>query len=116
MGRIVVTGATGKLGSGVLKNLLKLVPADDIIVSQYNPSGSKLKELGVEVYHSSLPDKPSLSLNIIIFLVELGERFWLTKYHPRFAVATSMILSRSEAHTLAQIMFSLFRHLRWTRS
>jgi len=48
----VLTGTTGGLGSQVLGALLKLVPANQIIVSLYNPSStdsSHLASLGVTV-------------------------------------------------------------------
>ncbi|CAL1711250.1 unnamed protein product [Somion occarium] len=51
MTKFVVTGATGALGSRIFKNLIRLVPASDIIMSLYNPSGATedIKSSGVEV-------------------------------------------------------------------
>ncbi|OBZ69539.1 Quinone oxidoreductase 2 [Grifola frondosa] len=46
--KYVLTGATGGLGSQVLKYLLRLVPASDIAVSLYNPQGAsaEIKDAG----------------------------------------------------------------------
>ncbi|GER66853.1 SDR family oxidoreductase [Weizmannia acidilactici] len=50
--KILVTGATGKLGSKVVEILLKTVPADQLAVSVRNPEKAKgLKEKGVDVRH-----------------------------------------------------------------
>ncbi|GFP76318.1 SDR family oxidoreductase [Clostridium fungisolvens] len=48
--KILVTGATGKLGSKVVEALLKVVPASDLAVSVRNPEKAEgLKNRGVEV-------------------------------------------------------------------
>jgi NAD(P)H dehydrogenase (quinone) len=48
--KILVTGATGKLGSKVIETLLKSVPASDLAVSVRNPEKAEgLKSRGVEV-------------------------------------------------------------------
>jgi NAD(P)H dehydrogenase (quinone) len=48
--KILVTGATGKLGSKVVETLLKTVPADQLAVSVRNPEKAEgLKARGVEV-------------------------------------------------------------------
>jgi NAD(P)H dehydrogenase (quinone) len=62
MGRkIILTGATGKLGSVVLKNLLTLVPPADIIVSVYNLEGyQELTSKGVDVRAGDFNDPASL--------------------------------------------------------
>ncbi|GJE91500.1 SDR family oxidoreductase [Phanerochaete sordida] len=51
MVKYVLTGATGQLGSRVFKNLIKLVPASDVIVSLHNPDGAtpEILSSGVEV-------------------------------------------------------------------
>ncbi|OJT13278.1 Quinone oxidoreductase 2 [Trametes pubescens] len=62
MTKYVITGATGGLGSEVFKYLLKFVPASDIIVSLYNPSGATplIKESGVEIRRGDYGDPASL--------------------------------------------------------
>ncbi|QIZ08117.1 SDR family oxidoreductase [Priestia megaterium] len=56
--KILVTGATGKLGSKVVETLLKTVPADQLAVSVRNPEKAEgLKALGVEVRQGDF-DKP----------------------------------------------------------
>ncbi|MBM7706785.1 NAD(P)H dehydrogenase (quinone) [Chryseomicrobium aureum] len=48
--KILVTGATGKLGSKVVESLLKTVPASDLVVSVRNPEkAEELRSRGVEV-------------------------------------------------------------------
>jgi NAD(P)H dehydrogenase (quinone) len=48
--KILVTGATGKLGSMVVESLLKSVPASNLVVSVRNPEKAEgLRNLGVEV-------------------------------------------------------------------
>jgi NAD(P)H dehydrogenase (quinone) len=48
--KILVTGATGKLGSKVVESLLKSVPASDLVVSVRNPEKAEgLRNRGVEV-------------------------------------------------------------------
>ncbi|KAI0669453.1 NmrA-like family protein [Trametes maxima] len=62
MTKYVVTGATGGLGSQVLKHLLKLVPPSDIIVSLYNPAGapSWLQHSGATIRRGDYTDPTSL--------------------------------------------------------
>jgi len=56
--KLLVTGATGKLGSKVVESLLKTVPASELIVSVRNPEKAEgLKERGVEVRHGDF-DQP----------------------------------------------------------
>jgi NAD(P)H dehydrogenase (quinone) len=48
--KILVTGATGKLGSKVVESLLKTVPASNLVVSVRNPEKAQgLRKRGVEV-------------------------------------------------------------------
>lgn len=50
--KLLVTGATGKLGTKVLKTLLKTVPANQLAVSIRDPKkGEDLRVQGVEVRH-----------------------------------------------------------------
>lgn len=56
--RILVTGATGKLGAKVVESLLKTVPASDLAVSVRNPEKAEgLRTRGVEVRQGDF-DKP----------------------------------------------------------
>jgi NAD(P)H dehydrogenase (quinone) len=56
--KILVTGATGNLGSKVVEELLKIVPADQLAVSVRNPEKAEgLKARGVEVRQGDF-DKP----------------------------------------------------------
>lgn len=50
--KMLVTGATGKLGAKVVENLLKTVPVNQLVVSVRNPEKAKgLLARGVEVRH-----------------------------------------------------------------
>ncbi|WP_050183750.1 SDR family oxidoreductase [Domibacillus robiginosus] len=56
--KILVTGATGKLGSKVVESLLKLVPAGNLVVSVRNPEKAEgLRNRGVEVRQGDF-DRP----------------------------------------------------------
>jgi NAD(P)H dehydrogenase (quinone) len=56
--KILVTGATGKLGSKVVESLLKSVPASNLVVSVRNPEKAEgLRNRGVEVRHGDF-DRP----------------------------------------------------------
>lgn len=56
--KILVTGATGKLGSKVVEKLLQTIPADQLAVSVRNPEKAEgLKQRGVDVRHGDF-DKP----------------------------------------------------------
>lgn len=56
--KIAITGATGQFGSLVIENLLRSVPASDLIVSVRNPEkASHLKARGVDVRYGDF-DKP----------------------------------------------------------
>ena len=56
--KILVTGATGKLGSKVVEMLLKTIPAEQIAVSVRNPENAEgLKARGVDVRQGDF-DKP----------------------------------------------------------
>lgn len=59
----VLTGATGGIGSQVLNHLLKLVPADEIIVSLHNTSSTaatNLSSLGVTVRYGDYTSPETL--------------------------------------------------------
>lgn len=56
--KMLVTGATGKLGSKVVETLLKTVPASQLVVSVRNPEKAEgLRARGVEVRHGDF-DQP----------------------------------------------------------
>ncbi|MFC9540180.1 SDR family oxidoreductase [Lysinibacillus sp. NPDC056959] len=56
--KILVTGATGKLGSKIVEALLKAVPASELAVSVRNPEKAEgFRALGVEVRHGDF-DRP----------------------------------------------------------
>jgi NAD(P)H dehydrogenase (quinone) len=60
--KILVTGATGKLGSKVVEALLKVVPASDLAVSVRNPEKADgLKSRGVEVRHGDFDHPETLT-------------------------------------------------------
>lgn len=56
--KILVTGATGKLGTKVVETLLKSIPASQLAVSVRNPEKAEgLQARGVEVRHGDF-DRP----------------------------------------------------------
>ncbi|MEH6991157.1 SDR family oxidoreductase [Neobacillus drentensis] len=59
--KILVTGATGKLGSKVVKSLLKSIPARELAVSVRNPEKAEgLRSRGVEVRHGDFDHPETL--------------------------------------------------------
>ncbi|UJF35817.1 SDR family oxidoreductase [Paenibacillus hexagrammi] len=57
--KLLVTGATGKLGNKIVETLLKTVPANELAVSVRSvEKAEKWKELGVEVRHGDF-DQPA---------------------------------------------------------
>jgi NAD(P)H dehydrogenase (quinone) len=59
--KLLVTGATGKLGSEVVETLLKTVPASNLAVSVRNPEKAEgLKALGVDVRQGDFDQPESL--------------------------------------------------------
>jgi len=66
--KILVTGATGKLGSKVVESLLKSIPASDLAVSVRNPEKAQgLHSRGVEVRHGDF-DLPETLDNAYSYL------------------------------------------------
>ncbi|WP_437612100.1 SDR family oxidoreductase [Sorangium sp. So ce834] len=58
---IILTGATGHLGSSVLKHILKLVPPSEIIVSLHNRlARAEIEKAGVQVRSGDYTDPRSL--------------------------------------------------------
>ena len=56
--KLLVTGATGKLGSKVVETLLKTIPSSQLAVSVRNPEKAEgLRSQGIEVRHGDF-DKP----------------------------------------------------------
>jgi NAD(P)H dehydrogenase (quinone) len=61
--KLLVTGATGKLGSKVVETLLKTVPASQLVVSVRNPEmADKLRTRGVEVRHGDFDQPETLDV------------------------------------------------------
>lgn len=61
MNKILITGATGKLGSRVIVHLLKTMPPDKIVALVKDPIKSRdLNSKGVEVRHGNYADGASL--------------------------------------------------------
>ncbi|MGG1572533.1 SDR family oxidoreductase [Fictibacillus sp. NRS-1165] len=59
--KMLVTGATGKLGARIVETLLKTVPADQLAVSVRNPEKAEgLRARGVEVRHGDFDQPGSL--------------------------------------------------------
>lgn len=60
--KTVITGATGKLGSLVIRNLLKSYPANELGISVRNPEKvDELKQMGIRVRRGDFEDIESLN-------------------------------------------------------
>ena len=60
--KLLVTGATGQLGSLVVKHLLTKVPAEQIAVSVRNPQkAAHLKDAGVDVRRGDFTQPDTLT-------------------------------------------------------
>ena len=61
--KVLVTGATGKLGSKVVKALLNLIPLEDMAVSVRNPEkAEELQVLGIEVRQADFDKSDTLDV------------------------------------------------------
>lgn len=59
--KLLVTGATGKLGAKVVETLLETVPAEQLAVSVRNPEKAQsLKDRGVDVRHGNFDEPETL--------------------------------------------------------
>ncbi|MRG87634.1 SDR family oxidoreductase [Salinibacillus xinjiangensis] len=59
--KLIVTGATGKLGSKIVDKLLKNVPVDQLVVSVRNPEkAAELRAQGIEVRQGDFDNPESL--------------------------------------------------------
>ncbi|MGH8389670.1 MAG: NmrA family NAD(P)-binding protein [Pseudomonas sp.] len=61
MAKILVTGATGRLGNAVLRSLVKIIPASDVVAMARDTEKAKpLAALGIEVRYGDYTDYDSL--------------------------------------------------------
>lgn len=59
--KLLVTGATGKLGTKVVETLLKAVPAEQVVISVRNPEKAEgFKKRGIEVRHGDFDHPETL--------------------------------------------------------
>ncbi|HWJ79074.1 MAG TPA: NmrA family NAD(P)-binding protein, partial [Niallia sp.] len=59
--KLLITGATGKLGSKIVQFLLKTIPAEQLAVSVRNPEKAEnLRTLGVDVRHGDFDEPQTL--------------------------------------------------------
>jgi NAD(P)H dehydrogenase (quinone) len=59
--KMLVTGATGKLGTKIVETLLKTIPASQLVVSVRNPEKAEgLRARGVEIRHGDFDQPESL--------------------------------------------------------
>jgi NAD(P)H dehydrogenase (quinone) len=61
MTKILVTGATGRLGNAVLRSLVQKIPASEVVAMARDTEKARpLAELGVEVRYGDYTDYDSL--------------------------------------------------------
>lgn len=91
--KILVTGATGKLGSKVIDSLLKTVTPDQLAVSVRNPEkAERLKEQGIEVRQGDFDHPESLeaafaNIDRLLIISTDGDNDTRTRQHKNAVAA-----------------------------
>jgi len=85
--KILVTGATGKLGSKVVESLLKSIPTSDLAVSVRNPEKAEgLRARGIEVRQGDFDNPETLDNaftgidRLLIISADRTIRIWIFMY------------------------------------
>ncbi|WP_458352776.1 SDR family oxidoreductase [Peribacillus frigoritolerans] len=103
--KILVTGATGKLGSKVMETLLKTVPVSQLAVSVRNPEKAEgLRARGVEVRHGDF-DKPETldsafsGIDRLLIISTVGNHETIMRQHTNAVVAAQRAQVKFIAYT-----------------
>ncbi|MFD6440871.1 SDR family oxidoreductase [Peribacillus sp. NPDC060186] len=103
--KILVTGATGELGSKVVETLLKTVPASQLAVSVRNPEKAEgLRARGVEVRHGDF-DKPETldsafsGIDRLLIISTFGDHETIMRQHTNAVVAAQRAHVKFIAYT-----------------
>jgi NAD(P)H dehydrogenase (quinone) len=116
--KLLVTGATGKLGSKVVTTLLKKVPANQIAVSVRNPEkADSLRAQGVDVRHGDFDQPESLDhaftgIDRLLIISTTGDTETRTRQHAnavsaaeragvKFIAYTSIVNAQKSTNALA---------------
>ncbi|MGE7689634.1 SDR family oxidoreductase [Lysinibacillus sp. NPDC097214] len=103
--KILVTGATGKLGSKVVEALLKVVPASALAVSVRNPEKAEgLRALGVEVRHGNFDQPETLNaafsgIDRLLLISTFGEDETIMRQHTNAVAAAQRAQVKFIAYT-----------------
>ncbi|WP_232697397.1 SDR family oxidoreductase [Brevibacillus daliensis] len=91
--KILVTGATGKLGSKVIETLLKTVPMSQLAVSVRNPEkAERLQARGVEVRHGDFDQPETLDsafsgIDRLLIISTVGDDETIIRQHTNAVAA-----------------------------
>ncbi|TDL64001.1 SDR family oxidoreductase [Rhodococcus qingshengii] len=103
--KILVTGATGELGSKVVEMLLKTVPASQLAVSVRNPEKAEgLRARGVEVRHGDF-DKPETldsafsGIDRLLIISTVGDYETIIRQHTNAVAAAQRAQVKFIAYT-----------------
>ncbi|QDX94125.1 SDR family oxidoreductase [Brevibacillus laterosporus] len=103
--KILVTGATGKLGSKVVEALLKNVPASELAVSVRNPEKAEgLRALGVEVRHGDFDQPKTLDsafsgIDRLLIISTFGDHETIMRHHTNAVAAAQRAQVKFIAYT-----------------
>jgi NAD(P)H dehydrogenase (quinone) len=103
--KILITGATGELGSKVVETLLKTVPVSQLAVSVRNPEKAEgLRARGVEVRHGDF-DKPETldsafsGIDRLLIISTFGDHETIMRQHTNAVVAAQRAQVKFIAYT-----------------
>lgn len=105
--KILVTGATGKLGSKIVETLLKSVPASQLAVSVRNPEKAEgLKAQGIEVRHGDFDHPETLDsafagIDRLLIISADGDNDTRIRQHTNAVAAAQRAQVRFIAYTSA---------------
>ncbi|KMY32249.1 NmrA family protein [Lysinibacillus xylanilyticus] len=103
--KILVTGATGKLGSKVVEALLKTILASDLVVSVQNPEKAEgLRALGVEVRHGNFNQPKTLDsafsgIDRLLIISTFGDYETIMRQHKNAVAAAERAQVKFIAYT-----------------
>lgn len=103
--KILITGATGELGSKVVETLIKTVPVSQLVVSVRNPEKAEgLRTRGVEVRHGDF-DKPETldsafsGIDRLLIISTFGDHETIMRQHTNAVVAAQRAQVKFIAYT-----------------
>ncbi|MFE3573994.1 SDR family oxidoreductase [Lysinibacillus sp. NPDC059133] len=103
--KILVTGATGKLGSKVVEALLKAIPASELAVSVRNPEkAERFRALGVEIRHGNFDQPETLDvafsgIDRVLIISTFGDYETIMRQHTNAVAAAERAQVKFIAYT-----------------